>query len=408
MPHISTLAEATKYLARYYKNARAIYSLDNIRALMDFLDNPQEKFKVIHVAGTSGKTSTAYYVSALLTAAGQKTGLTVSPHVDQLNERLQINGVPVAEAEFCQYLNEFLALTEQSPIKPSWFELIVAFAYWYFAKQAVDYAVVEVGLGGQRDGTNIIKRADKICVITDIGLDHVGILGDTIQKISQEKAGIIQQGNVVFCYEQSNEIIDVIKKVVIHMNGDLHLIHPKKTQDFKLRNWSLAESVFSFLQKRDELRHLTSQESSSAMDIYIPGRMDIKQIGTKTLIMDGAHNDQKMIAFLANFRRLYPDTKPAVLIAVKNGKEYKALVSLISAIASRIITTNFTAAQDLQINSMDSSELAQAFVGKHSDVQNIADQKAAYQALVNGPESIVVITGSFYLLGQIRNNEHLA
>src|SRR4051812_41410959 len=138
---LKSFAEINEYLTRFYRNQRVVYSLDNMRGLMNYLDNPQDKFKAVHVAGTSGKTSTAYYMSALLAAGGGKVGLTVSPHIDEINERLQINNQPLPEKEFCAALTEFLMLMEAGPIKPSWFEVMIAFAYWYFAKEKVDYAL---------------------------------------------------------------------------------------------------------------------------------------------------------------------------------------------------------------------------------------------------------------------------
>ncbi|MCA9326649.1 hypothetical protein KC976_03555, partial [Candidatus Saccharibacteria bacterium] len=194
VPLLTTFADAQKVLRTYYANAQTKYTLDNMCALMDHIGSPQEKIRVVHVAGTSGKTSTSYYAAALLRAAGLQVGLSVSPHVDQINERLQINGQPLSEAEFCQVLTEFLNAIKDAPVKPSYFELLTAMAFWEYARRGVDAAVMEVGLGGLLDATNVISRRDKICLITDIGLDHTEILGDTLVEIAQQKAGIIQPG----------------------------------------------------------------------------------------------------------------------------------------------------------------------------------------------------------------------
>ena len=139
---ITSFAAANQYLRRFHDQSKTKYNLDNMRRLMAYLGDPQDKLRVVHVAGTSGKTSTSYYAAALLAAAGQKTGLTVSPHVDQMNERIQINGQPLGETIFCEALSEFLELVEKSSVRPSWFEALMAFAYWYFALSKVDYAVV--------------------------------------------------------------------------------------------------------------------------------------------------------------------------------------------------------------------------------------------------------------------------
>jgi dihydrofolate synthase/folylpolyglutamate synthase len=409
---ISNFSEANKYLSRFYDNSRTVYTLDNMRELMEFLGNPQNKLRVVHVAGTSGKTSTAYYVSALLAAGGYSVGLTISPHVDQLNERVQINNQPIAENEFCDALTNFLELIEKSSVKPSWFEAVVAFAYWYFAQQKVNYAVVEVGLGGLKDGTNVVNRTDKVCAITDIGLDHTGILGDNLAEIAEQKAGIIGNRNTVFSYEQSKEVMKVLQAISEKQHANLmQVTEPEIVASliprYQQRNWSLAYAVYKFIQDRDNLRHLTSQVLQETKHTAIPGRMEIRHIGNKTIIMDGAHNAQKMTAFLASFTKLYPDAKPTILLGVKAGKEYQEIIPLLKPIAGKIFTTSFKSSQDLPIKSMDPDKLAHAF-GDKALTQSIPDQREAYRALVDDTSSIGIITGSFYLLGQIRKNEDLA
>jgi dihydrofolate synthase/folylpolyglutamate synthase len=411
---INTLAEASDYLSRFYKNVRPGYSLDNMRAIMQYLDNPQEKFKAVHVAGTSGKTSTVYYLSALLAATGKKVGVTVSPHIDQLNERVQINNVPLPEAEFCEALTEFVSLIEQGGFKPSWFEVMIAFAYWYFAKSGVDYAVIEVGLGGLLDGTNVIARSDKVCVITDIGFDHMHVLGDTLPEIAAQKIGIVHPGNVVFTFQQDDGIIQVFRHWCDERQATLKVIgqtgyavQNSGIPTFQLRNWQLAYEVYNYLSDRDSLEHLTSQVLNITKHVQVPARMDVRRVGSKTIVMDGAHNTQKMTAFLDSFKLLFPNAKPAVLISLKDGKDYQDVIPLLKPVASRFIITTFEANQDVPASSMDTIILLEAFKKAGLNVSNIPDQHQAYQELINGPEEVCVITGSFYLLGQIRNNEHL-
>ncbi len=407
MPQLSNFNSVNQYLSRFYENSRVEYSLDNMRRLMKYLDNPQDQLRVIHVAGTSGKTSTAYYIAGILSRGGYKTGLTVSPHVDHLNERVQLNGQPISENDFCDAISRFLGLIANSPIKPSWFEVVVAFAYWYFCEQKVEYAVVEVGLGGLKDGTNVVHHADKVCVITDIGFDHVGVLGNTLAEIAEQKAGIIQPGNVVFTYRQPNEVMDVIKRKTESVNGRLKVVDDFHPNNFQKRNWHLAHAVYEYVGERDNLRYLTSQELEATKQIVIPGRMDIRKIGGKTLIMDGAHNVQKMTAFLKRFNELFPAAKPAILIGVKEGKEYKELVPLLKPLASRVITTSFESSQDLPIKSMDAEELAKEFITQGLKTKVVPDHQEALRILLKCPEDVLLITGSFYLLGQIRRDDIL-
>ncbi len=409
MQQLRTIVEAERYLDRFYANARAKYTLDNMRVLMKHLDNPQDKFRTIHIAGTSGKTSTAYYVSALLTAGGAKTGLTVSPHVDSLTERVQINGKPLSEDEFCVALTEYLGLIESAAVKPSWFEVVVSFAYWYFAKEKVDYAVVEVGLGGLLDGTNVITRPDKVCVITDIGLDHTNVLGHHLSDIAAQKIGIVQPGNLVLTHKQPPEVMEVFERWCRKQKADLQIKgFDKKVNDlpaYQARNWQLAYAVYQALEKRDGLSHLSNEILSETRAITIPGRMDIQKRDSKTIIMDGAHNAQKMSAFLDSFRKLYPDDKPAMLIALKEGKEYEKIIPLLSGVANNIIVTTFQLSQDTPLHSMDPKILADAFKASGQECQIIPDPQQAYKTLLASPEPVLVVTGSFYLLSQIRNNK---
>ena len=196
---------------------------DRILPLMDFLGHPENELRTIHIAGTSGKTSTSYYISSLLTLAGQNVGLTVSPHIDQISERTQINGQPLDETTFCQQLSIFLDLVDQSKIKPSYFELIYSFSIWLFAKLKVDYAVIETGVGGLYDATNIVDREDKVCVITDIGYDHMQLLGNTLSSIAAQKVGIVHKGNELLMYRQSQEVMAVIEDWVRDVKATIKL-----------------------------------------------------------------------------------------------------------------------------------------------------------------------------------------
>ncbi len=418
MQPLTNFAEVNQYLTKFYRNARVEYTLDTMRQLMDFLGNPQERLRVVHVAGTSGKTSTAYYIAALLSAAGHKTGLTVSPHVDELNERLQINSVPVPEAPFCAALSEFIALVQSGPVKASWFEMMIGFVYWYFDREQVEYAVVEVGLGGLKDGTNVATRPDKICVITDIGLDHVNVLGATLPEIAKQKIGIVQPHNDVFSYKPAPEVLSVFQPYCGRRQAALHLIDQAACAaayqadlttlpKYQRRNWLLAYAVYQHLQKRDNLQHLTSKVLQQVQHTYIPGRMEIRHIKNKTVVMDGAHNIQKMTAFLSSFQELYPGSKPAVLLSISHHKDYQALVPLIASVAGSLIITTFTATQDAPGRAVDPRLLSEAFQKLGMPNMIIENHTEALRALLRAPEEICVITGSFYLLSQVRNNKQI-
>ena len=418
---IKNMREAEAALLPYVPLVKQLTGKDTtlarIEPLMALLGNPEDLLRVIHIAGTSGKTSTAYYMTALLRAAGQKVGLTVSPHIDSVRERVQIDGEPLAEVVFCRELAFFLDIVRQAGQQPSYFELLFAFAVWVFARQGVDYAVIETGLGGLHDATNVLARADKVCVITDIGFDHMGILGRTLPAIAAQKVGIVHDHNPVFMYQQDRGVMTVITEWIAEHRATLDATTEQDEQrefpvdtagipDYQRRNWRLAYRAYRFIQTRDGLPHLTSKVLCQTQLLQVPARMDICQVGAKTITMDGAHNAQKMATFIASFQRLYPDTKPAVLLALKDDKAYAELVPLLSAFARSITVTTFQGAQDLPVRPLEPAILAQALAaGGMQTVQTIADPAAALETVLAGPEKLIVITGSFYLLAQLRHTK---
>ncbi|MEO8105585.1 MAG: cyanophycin synthetase [Candidatus Saccharibacteria bacterium] len=407
---ITNFSEANEQLARFYDNSRTEYTLDNMQNLMAYLGNPQEQYRVIHVAGTSGKTSTAYYAAALLHTAGYATGLTISPHVDLLNERLQIDGRPLPEAEFCAELGKFLELIEASPVQPSWFELLVAFAYWKFAASAVDYAVVEVGLGGLKDGTNVISRADKICILTDIGLDHTKILGRTTADIAFQKAGIIHTGNQVFSYRPTADVRAVIEQRVGRVQAHLTLVDPPTPDShselpiFQQRNLQLARQAVNAALRRDGRPPLSAAQLARAALTYIPGRMEIIKLAGKTLILDGAHNAQKFQALSASLQARFPQQKIAVLAAFAegDGQRLGGALPVISRFANDIIVTSFVSAKDYVRRSVDTSEVAAQAKAIGLRVLVEPNSSAAFRRLLARSEPVLLVTGSFYLLNHIR------
>ena len=410
---IANLDEATELLNRYIPrplDVRAVYNLDTIRALAAFVGNPQDKVRVLHVAGTSGKTSTSYYMAALLQAAGKKVGLTVSPHITTVNERVQIDLVPMPEAEFCRELGVFMDEVEKSGLKPTYFEILMAFAYWEFARQKVDYAVIEVGLGGLLDGSNIVTRADKICVITDIGFDHMHILGSTLPEIATQKAGIIHAGNEVFMHEQTTEAVDVVRAACEKEGATLHLL-PDATEVstpflplYQQRNLHLAVEAVRFALQRAG-QQLAEAEIAAAATVHIPGRMETFHVDGKTIVLDGAHNPQKLQAMAESVRATYSDEPIAALLGFVGSKEVSLAenAEIVTSLAPNLIVTAFGSAQENGQPSIDPETVAAACkqVGAES-VQTETDHQAALQKLLARPEKILLVTGSLYLISYLR------
>ncbi len=389
--------------------SRKAYTLEHMERLLDFLDNPQHRYKVVHVAGTSGKTSTAYYAAALLKQAGYKTGLTVSPYTYTVNERVQIGLEPLPEHAFGAELSVFLELVDESGIVPTYFELVMAFAFWEFARAGVDVAVIEVGLGGLLDATNTIMRADKVCIITDIGLDHTNILGHTFGEIAAQKAGIIQLHNAVFCYEQSRDVMAPIALRAQQKSADLHTfdqlpLGPKFAflPLFQRRNFALALQAVTWFLERENHTALTAQARLAAARIRIPGRLEKHALGDKIILLDGAHNGQKMAALRQSLHETYAERPIAVLTAMLATEQRRVpdCAHELARFAHAVIATEFKIEGHPAV---DAHELAQAIT--NAGLTNVASEPNlahAWRMLLSRPEEVLLVTGSLYVLGQIK------
>lgn len=414
LEQITTFQQANEALRRYLPPvtpAVGAYTLERMRKLMDVLDNPQNTYKVVHIAGTSGKTSTAYYTAAFLNQAGKKTGLAVSPHVDQLNERVQIGLRPLTEKKFCSELSMFLRVVEKSKLMPTYFEVLTAFAFWEFKRQKCEYAVIEVGLGGLLDATNVISTKQKLNVITDIGIDHEQVLGKTLDRIAAQKAGIIQPHNTVVCYEQGAEVMDIIREVASQQQAELHEIWPLSMRElphqlplFQRRNWYLAYATYGILAERDGLEVPGEKELKNTAETFIPARMEKRLLKNKTVIMDGAHNAQKLETLVASIKHDYPKQKIPVLISFVTTKQARIgqCLEALLPISQEIIITSFHTAQNERV-SVDPLKVAEACESLgYENWRVIDDPKHAYDTLLAIDAPVCLVTGSFYLLNHIR------
>lgn len=392
--------------------------LDRIIPLMKILGNPENKIKTIHIAGTSGKTSTSYYISSLLIQSGNKVGLTVSPHIDKISERAQINGKPLEDKIFFKEISEFLDIVAKSKIKPSYFELLYAFSIWLFAKYKVDYAVVETGLGGLYDATNVITNPNKICVITDLGYDHMQILGNSIEEITSQKVGIVHEGNHLIMYRQSDAIMNVINSWISsrsttheYLNQNIEYeanqeisTYIDKLPQYQKRNWLLAKHTYDFIKIRDNLIGLNNDQLIKSINTIVPARMDEIKLDNKRIIMDGAHNPQKMEAFTESYNKKYKD-KANIILGFKEGKDFPETLKYLTTIANKIYLTTFNTSQDLPAVSIDPFLVAEELTKQgFNNFEIIPDQIDAYNEAIRESNNInIVITGSFYLIAQLRN-----
>lgn len=414
MPRVTDFETANRLLGGYSRPAGVTggYKLDNMIAFLARIGNPQDSYKSIHVAGTSGKTSTCYYLTAFLVQAGYIVGQTISPHVDEVNERAQINGVSLPEAEYCGELDEFLQIVDNSGISLSYFEVVVAFAFWLFAKHKVDYAVVEVGLGGLLDGTNVITRHDKICVITDIGYDHVEVLGKTLPQIAAQKAGIILRGNHIFTHAQPDEVMEVIAATATQKVAQLNTIEPRsKDQEpaalppFQRRNLQLAQAVAEYVVRTSSRPQIDYEVFQLVAQTYIPARMEVVHFSGKDIVMDGSHNSQKIAALATGIKEKFPNKSAIILLSLGNNKQLDMIniVMQLKELSSSIVITKFSYQQDEVRHAIEPSEIAAVCKeAGFNEIQTINDPAEAFNYACSSNHELVLVTGSYFLLNHIR------
>ena len=228
MTYQETLDYLFGKLPMYQRKGEAAYKADigNIVAASKHIGNPHTKFKSIHIAGTNGKGSTAHMLTSILQESGYKTGLYTSPHLKDFRERIKVNGKMIAEQEVVDFVKESKAIFEEMEL--SFFEFTVAMAFDYFSNQQVDIAIIETGLGGRLDSTNILNP--ELTIITNIGLDHTNLLGNTIEKIAAEKGGIIKENTPIIIGRKQKETNTIFQNIAKEKNA--HLMYSEPQQNY--------------------------------------------------------------------------------------------------------------------------------------------------------------------------------
>lgn len=381
------------------------------------LGNPQDQVKTVHITGTNGKGSTSYYLATLLKKAGQKTGLFVSPYVYRFNERIQLNNQDISDQDLVKAANKVQAAFEEIQKEDNDFSLVtfeyeVAIAFVYFADQKCDYAVIEVGIGGEHDKTNVITP--EASIITTIGLDHEQIIGPTIQDIAREKSGIIKRNRPVVLGNVPQEVLPILKQKAekeqaplyqlgcdFEVKLDEQIVYSDNEHElaFKLRpqveGFDIAIAVRTFFLLD---LPLTNEKVEQAIDqTVIPGRYQVLQ--TKPLIiLDGAHNIQAMTNLLETVHQL----------AEKRQGNLHALVTMMKDKDLEQVFALFKQNDDVLLTTLDYPRVAKQN-DFPIDVQRRYNYERDYQrgftALKNkmADNDILLVTGSFYLVSAILN-----
>ncbi len=395
--------------------------LTNMRALLDRLGHPERALKMVHVAGTNGKGSTCAMLERMLRGCGLKTGLYTSPYLMRFQERMRVDGVPIPDDRLRVIASRVRAVTEEllkEGIKPTTFELGTAVTLSWFAEEKVDMAVIEVGMGGRLDPTNVISP--EVCLIAPIGMDHTKTLGDTLEQIAGEKAGIIKEDiPVAVAPQQTESVLKVFQETAARMNARLLEVRPEEIQ---VEREDARSACFSFRGLRAEIslagRHqvdnaclalagmellrergfdLPVERQLDALKKAVwPGRLEWLE---DRLLIDGAHNPHGARALAAYLRDFLPGKRIVPVIGMMKDKDVEACVGIYAQIAREAV-----AAQVDYPRAMPSEELA-ALMNAHGMTAQFAvsiPEALEKARRLAGPDGVVLVCGSLYMVGAVR------
>jgi dihydrofolate synthase/folylpolyglutamate synthase len=441
--HLESFADVERYLLTHVPRGPRLtfpgeQGLARMRYLLHLLGDPQEQLTVIHIAGTSGKGSTAYLTSTLLRASGFHVGLHLSPHLIDIRERLQIDNAVISREDFVQIINRLLpvlrAVGGTHHGSPTYFEILVAAAYQLFAESKVDYAVVETGLGGLLDGTNTIERRDKVAVLTRIGLDHTDILGKRLRDIAAQKAAIIHQDNSALSAWQHPQARAVIDAVAAARHASLHYLRSgvsfrrvvprldRTTFDFaseqlrlprlelgligrhQAENASLALAATALLARRDGFELDDAGIRTALRTARFPGRFEVFVTPHRPVIIDGAHNPQKVTSLVRTLDAVTGSQRYDMLVAFKAGKDYPRMLQTLLPRALHItITSFFRDNQDVVHLSAPVDDIAATLTNLgFTNYHVVPDPIQALESALCAAADPLLITGSLYLLAELR------
>ena len=434
MTYQQTIDYLYEHLPMFSRIGAAAYKEDlhNTIALCEALNNPYTRFKSIHIAGTNGKGSTSHMLAAILQTAGYKTGLYTSPHLRDFRERIRINGAMIEENFVVDFVERMKALSDA--IQPSFFELTVAMAFEYFASQQVDIAIIETGLGGRLDSTNVITPL--LSVITNIGFDHMNLLGNTLDKIAFEKAGIIKKEVPVVIGEYNDITLPIFMKKAadcnspIYQASDLYSItdidsntrnlrcnalnihsNKKRTLVLDLNGLYQSKNLCTVLTAIDLIRNMGFTISEEDLNYGLGhtktltglhGRWDI--IATNpTIVLDVAHNKdgiQQVLNQTAAIKALTADTRFHFVMGMVKDKDIDSVLSLLPTDAAYYFT-NAHLPRALSAPELQSLALTHHLKGECYEDVNKALMAAKEKA---ANKDWIIVCGSVFLVGEVAIN----
>jgi len=429
-PSVMTYSESIDFLynLRFFG---AKFGLENTLKLARQSGNPQDRLRFIHVAGTNGKGSTCAMLESIYRKAGLRVGLFTSPHLVAFGERIQVNRQPVSEARIIRLVGEMRAMLEDpiwhvpesTPIPgagyrehsgghPTFFEVVTVMALRYFEEQNCDLVLWETGLGGRLDATNIVRPL--AAVITNVQYDHQQWLGDTLDKIAAEKAGIIKPGIPVISAARNVEALEVIRQTSERQRAPLTIVTAEEADapaiksvrlslrgDHQRLNAALAVRTVRELQTLLPVREADIADGLEHVDW--PGRFQLERTAEGRLfLLDGAHNCAGVETLHAALLKYFPHARPALILGILKDKDWRAMCRILAPLANRVLlvpvhSERSASPEDMRAVCEEANPQAQ--------VQLCPDLRTALER--TGNESFVGICGSLYLIGEAMELLHL-
>jgi dihydrofolate synthase/folylpolyglutamate synthase len=402
--YAETLAYLYAQLPMFQRVGKAAYKADlgNTHALMDLLDHPEQGLRCVHVAGTNGKGSTSHLIASALQEAGYRVGLHTSPHLKDFRERFRINGTMITEAEVMRFVEEYRSGFE--PIQASFFEWGVVLAFWWFREQQVDIAVIETGMGGRLDSTNVVNP--EVSVITNVGWDHMDFLGNSLEAIAGEKAGIIKPGVPVVVGEAEGTVAEQFRTKAANVGAAITFVDQAAPLPFpcglkgphQQRNARSALAALHVLEQRGWKVPREALERGFAQVVAntgLRGRWEVLARDPLT-IADVAHNVDGLRAVRALLERT-PHRQLHIVLGMVNDKElYRVLAELPKAATYHFCKADIP--RGLDAEQLRHQAAAHGLAGtSHSSVA------AAYQAARQAahPADLVLVTGSVFVVAEV-------
>ena len=398
------------------KTAGVKFGVDRMRILSARIGNPERAVPCIHVAGTNGKGSVSAMLEAILRASGQRTGLYTSPHLVRLGERVQVNRAILAEGEITAYVQELQPLADAIASRgglddrPSFFEFMTAMAFLQFARKNCDLSIIEVGLGGRLDATNIVEP--EVSVVTSIGLDHCEMLGNTFEAIAAEKAGIIKPGRLVVIGRMPLGAETTLRRVATSMGARLVSVreeygddvdrYPKSNLEGDYQRWNAATATLAarLLPKGFGISEKTIESGLGAVDW--PGRWQRTMLGGRLAILDASHNPEGAAVLDSNLSRLFLETRrqPVAIVGALGAMRAGPLLEVLCRHCREI---HLVVPHQARASSHADLEALVPWTFRGRTLRSTVEElfPSASICTAGGRDDVIVVTGSIYLLGEV-------